>query len=92
MQMRRYWRGLLLFAAKGGELAAGVFQARIRVASKLAKLALVRAELHLRKERGRQVAKPQYIKVSIFKQKRWIQGHLLSSEQNKSALPFMTFS
>ncbi len=43
----------------------------IRVASKLAKLALVRAELRFRKERRRQVAKPQCIKVSIFQETLW---------------------
>jgi hypothetical protein len=55
MQMRRHGRAACIqFAAKVGELAAGVFQARIRVASKLAKLASVRAELpYVRKEAGR---------------------------------------
>jgi len=31
------------------------------------------AKLRLRKERGRQVAKPQCIKVSIFQEMRWVQ-------------------
>ena|SRR5437899_4648710 len=48
----------------------------IRVASKLAKLALVRAELPLRKERGQQVAKAQCIKPSIFQETRWVRGPL----------------
>jgi len=54
---------------------------RVYVASKLAKLALVRTELRLRKDRGRQVAEPQGIKVSIFQETRWAQDYLPSSEQ-----------
>jgi hypothetical protein len=54
MQMRRHWRAASIhFAVKVGELAAGVFQARIRVASKLARLASGRAELpYIRTEAG----------------------------------------